>query len=227
MASCNDDIAEIGVAPKSETKSAPKAKAKRMRASVVIGHAASTLIFDGKTRVDINRRAILATLERRLSEKWTLQAAAGGIVTGTLNDNGDRYVFGPGWSAGVTASYRALDGRGRSPFLLLAGTLAFAGARTQAEVPNAPNVSYVAGDLRLGVVLGKTFFQALSPYAVGRVFGGPIWWQLQGKNILGTDAYKFQIGAGLAVAMPFGLDAFVEAVPLGEKAVSTGVGYSF
>ncbi len=227
MASCNDDIAELGVAPKGETKSRPASKAKRFRGSVVIGHASSTLIFEGKTRVDINRRAILATLERRLSDKWTLQVAAGGIVAGTLNDKGDRYVFGPGWSAGVTGSYRVLDGRGRSPFLLVSGTLAFAGARTQSEEPNSPNVSYFAGDLRLGVVVGKTFFQALSPYAVVRGFGGPIWWQLQGRNITGTDAYKFQIGAGLAVAMPFGLDAFVEAVPLGERAVSTGIGFSF
>lgn len=227
MASCNDDIAEIGVTPKSETKSAPRPKAKRFRAGAVIGHAASTLVFEGKTRVDINRRAILATIERRLSEKWTLQVAAGGIVAGTLNDNGDRYAFGPGWSAGISTSYRALDGRGRSPFLLLGGTLAFAGARTQSEEPNSPNVRYFAGDVRLSVVVGKTFFQALSPYAVARVFGGPISWQIKGKNVTGTDAYHFQLGAGLSVAMPLGLDAFVEAVPLGERAVSTGLGYSF
>jgi hypothetical protein len=227
MASCNDDMAELGPAPKSETNSPPRPAPKRFRASVVIGHAASTLVFEGKTRVGIDRRAILATIERRLSSKWTLQVAAGGIVAGTLKVDQDRYFFGPGLSAGVTASYRVLDGRGRMPFLLFAGTLAFAGATTQSEKGKSPAVSYFAGDLRLGAVVGKTFFQALSPYAVGRVFGGPISWQLKGQNITGTDAYHFQLGAGLAVAMPFGLDAFVEGVPFGEKALSTGLGLSF
>jgi hypothetical protein len=193
-----------------------------------VGHAASTIVFGGKTRVDIDRRAVVATIERRLTSKWTLQAAAGGIVSGTLNVGGVHHWFGPGWSAGIATSYRFLDGRGRSPFVLFGATLAFAGATTHAKKdPNAPDVSYFAGDLRLSVVVGKTIFQALSPYAVLRGFGGPIRWQLDGKDIAGTDAYKFQVGAGLAVSMPLGLDAFVEAVPLGERAVSTGLGYSF
>lgn len=229
MASCNDDFSAVEpLTPQTgETKPKPPPAAKRMRASIVVGHAASTLVFDGSTRVGIDRRAVFATLERRMSSQWTLQVAAGGIAIGSLKVNGDTYSFGPGWSAGLSASYRALDGRGAKPFLLLGGTLAFAGARTQGVAHDAPRVGYVAGDLRLSVVVGKTFFQALSPYALVRGFGGPIWWQINGKDVLGTDAYKFQIGAGLAVALPKGLDVFVEGVPLGEKALSTGLGYSF
>ncbi len=195
--------------------------------SLVVGHAASTLVFDGTTKVGIDRRAILGTFERRLAEKWTLQFAAGGIVTGTLRLGRERYQFGPGWSAGISTSYRALDGRGAKPFILVGGTLAFAGASTQGDLPNAPEIGYLAGDLRLSVVVGKTFFQALSPYAVLRGFGGPIWWQIKGRDVVGTDNYKFQVGAGLAVSMPRGFDAFIEGVPLGEKALSTGLGYSF
>lgn len=227
MASCNDDLPAVIVLPTGEKKSAPVPVGKRYRAGFVVGHAASTLVFDGETRVDIDRRAILATIERRLSEKWTLQAAAGGIVTGTLKVGADRHVFGPGWSAGISASYRALDGRGRLPFLLLGGTLAFAGANTRGEKGNSPDVDYLAGDVRLSVVVGKTIFPGVSPYALLRGFGGPIWWQIHGKDVVGTDAYKFQIGAGLAVAIPLGFDAFVEFVPVGERALSTGLGYSF
>ncbi len=202
--------------------------AKRYRVSAVFGHSSSTLVFDGKTEVDVSRQAAVVTIERRMTSKWTLQAAVGGILLGSLDVDGDRYDFGPGWSAGVSTSYRLLDGRGRAPFLLLGGTLAFAGATTRAvKPPNAPDVPYYAGDLRLSVVVGKTFFNALSPYAVGRVFGGPIFWQIQGKDVVGTDAYKFQLGAGLSVSLPMGLDAFVEGVPLGEKALSTGLGLSF
>lgn len=229
MATCNDDFAELPPTSQGATKSIskPLVRVPRNRVSAVVGHAASTLIFDGTTRVGINRRAILGTYERRLAEKWTLQFAAGGLVTGTLTVGADRYQFGPGWSAGISTSYRALDGRGSKPFLLLGGTLAFAGATTRAQTNNSAEIGYLAGDVRLSVVLGKTFFQALSPYAVVRGFGGPIWWQIQGKDVVGTDAYKFQIGAGLSVTMPRGFDAFIEGVPFGEKALSTGLGYSF
>lgn len=233
MASCNDDVAELGPATNGatngETKSSPKkaANVQRNRVSVVVGHAQSSLIFDGKTRVSIERRAALATYERRLSSQWTLQFAAGAIATGSLNVGGNWHSFGPGWSAGVSGSYRVLDGRGAKPFLLFGGTLAFAGAQTRSEKTNAPEIGYLAGDLRLSVVVGKTIFQRLSPYALVRGFGGPIWWQINGKNVVGTDAYKFQIGAGLAISIPRGLDVFIEGVPLGEKALSTGLGYSF
>ena len=229
MASCNEDFAELGAAPKNESPAAakPVVKVPRNRVSVVVGHASSTLVFEGTTRVAMDRRAVLATYERRVSSKWTVQLAAGAIATGWLRENGNVYEFGPGWSAGISTSYRALDGRGAKPFLLLGGTLAFAGASTQAVNPDGPKIGYLAGDLRLSVVVGKTFFQALSPYAVVRGFGGPIWWQIASADVLGTDAYKFQVGAGLAVAMPWGLDAFIEGVPLGEKALSTGLGVSF
>lgn len=229
MASCNDDFAELEAVPKNEPKAAPKpvVKVPRNRVSVVVGHASSTLVFEGTIRVNMERRAVLATYERRVATKWTLQFAAGAIATGTLKVASDVYQFGPGWSAGISTSYRALDGRGSKPFLLLGGTLAFAGATTQGVSPDAPKIEYLGGDLRLSVVVGKTIFQALSPYAVVRGFGGPIWWKIANKDIVGTDAYKFQVGAGLAVAMPWGLDAFIEGVPLGEKALSTGLGYSF
>jgi hypothetical protein len=106
--------------------------------------------------------------------------------------------------------------------------LAFAGATSREDMKiNAPAISYLAGDMRLSVVLGKTFLDALSPYVVVRGFGGPIWWQIEGKDATGTDTYKFQVGAGLSVSLPQRLDAFLEVVPLGEKALSTGLGYSF
>jgi hypothetical protein len=227
--SCNDDLGSIGELPPGVTPTKKRViEVPRNRVSAVVGHAASRLIFDGKTYVDIERRAAVATYERRLATKWNLQFAAGGIITGTLAVGNQRHTFGPGWTAGVSTSYRALDGSGSRPFLLFGATLAFAGATTREEnKSDAPSVSYLAGDFRLSAVLGKTFFQALSPYLVVRGFGGPIAWQINGKDARGTDTYKFQVGAGLSVSMPRRLDAFLEFVPLGEKALSTGLGYSF
>lgn len=230
MPSCNDDLGPIGELPPgapAPTKK-PKVEVPRNRVSAVVGHASSRLIFDGKTYVDIDRRAAIATYERRLATRWTLQVAAGGIITGTLAVGNQRHSFGPGWTAGVSTSFRALDGSGSRPFLLFGATLAFAGATTRQEKKSdAANISYLAGDFRLSAVLGKTFFQTLSPYLVVRGFGGPIAWQIDGKDARGTDTYKFQIGAGLSVSMPKRLDAFLEFVPLGEKALSSGLGYSF
>ncbi|MBK9264627.1 MAG: hypothetical protein IPM54_33185 [Polyangiaceae bacterium] len=233
MTSCNDDLTTVdvlpsnGVSPKNETKPKRATASKLYRASIVIGHAESTLRFDGRTNVDIDRRALLATIERRVSEKWTLQAAAGGIVTGMLKVGQDRHVFGPGWSAGISASYRAVAGSGWKPFVLVGGTLAFAGANTQGVKDDSPNVGYLAGDIRLSIVAGITYMPGINPYAVVRGFGGPIWWQIDGKDVVGTDRYKFQVGVGLAVAIPMGFDAFIEYIPAGERALSTGLGYSF
>ncbi len=113
------------------------------------------------------------------------------------------------------------------PFLMLGGSLAVASATTRKQQIGAPDVPYWAGDVRFSAVVGKTFFNALSPYATARVFGGPVFWQLDGRDITGTDRYHFQLGAGLSVSLPIGLDVFAEAVPLGERAFSTGAGFSF
>ena len=229
MASC-DDLPAVDVLPQGSTKpaSAPRVKKKLYRASLVAGHSETKLIFDGKTRVGIDRRALLATFERRMSDKWTLQGAAGAIVTGMLEVDRERYALGPGWSAGISTSYRVLDGRGWKPFVLLGGTLAFAGARTQeAGKDNAPRIGYLAGDIRLSALAGINYMPGIAPYAVVRAFGGPIWWQINGKDVVGTDRYHFQIGVGLAVSMPSGFDAFIEFVPAGERGLSTGLGYSF
>lgn len=79
----------------------------------------------------------------------------------------------------------------------------------------------------MSAVVGKTFFDTMSPYVVARAFGGPIFWRIEGKDITGTDRYHFQAGAGLSVSTPQGLDVFAEVIPVGEKSVSCGLGFSF
>jgi hypothetical protein len=88
-------------------------------------------------------------------------------------------------------------------------------------------VRYSAFDLRLGAVVGTTFFDRLSPYALGRVFGGPVYWRYQGAAVTGTDTHHYQLGAGLALMLARRLDIFAEAVPLGERSLSAGASVSF
>ena len=73
---------------------------------------------------------------------------------------------------------------------------------------------------------GKVFWGAVGPYATARAFGGPILWKLDGRSVTGTDDYHVQLGFGVVAAVK-GLDVVAELVPIGERAVTVGAGYSF
>jgi hypothetical protein len=48
-------------------------------------------------------------------------------------------------------------------------------------------------------------------------------WSIAGASASGTDAYHYQLGAGVAVRAGR-VDVAAEGVPLGERAVVVGVG---
>jgi len=77
---------------------------------------------------------------------------------------------------------------------------------------------------RGGVIVGKTFARFFTPYAVARVFGGPVFWQCGAGVDLGGDVHHFQVGAGLTLTLANRVDVFFEGIPLGERALSGGVG---
>jgi hypothetical protein len=81
----------------------------------------------------------------------------------------------------------------------------------------------VAVDFRAAVSAGWTLWERFTPYAVGRVFGGPVFY----GGAIGTDAYHVQLGAGFVVGLPLGLDLNFEIVPLGEQRLSGGIGFTF
>ena len=63
-----------------------------------------------------------------------------------------------------------------------------------------------------------------TPYAVGRLFGGPVFYKIDDVNRIGNDRYHFQLGAGGLIALGKRVDLFVEGVPLGEQALTGGIG---
>jgi hypothetical protein len=67
----------------------------------------------------------------------------------------------------------------------------------------------------------------LTPYALARVFGGPVFWHDGLAGQTGTDVHHFQLGAGLLVRLGRRLDIFAEGVPLGEQGISGGAGFAF
>jgi hypothetical protein len=57
------------------------------------------------------------------------------------------------------------------------------------------------------------------------VFGGPVSWELEGTDVIGTDIHHYQIALGTAIQLgQTGL--FAEWAGLGEKALSIGVSYT-
>jgi hypothetical protein len=62
---------------------------------------------------------------------------------------------------------------------------------------------------------------------VGRVFGGPVYWQYQGSSVTGTDAHHYQLGVGLTVVAGGRVNVFAEGVPVGERSFAAGTAFAF
>jgi hypothetical protein len=84
-----------------------------------------------------------------------------------------------------------------------------------------------AVDFRATVAAGKTFFDRLTLYASARLFGGPVFWAVEGDDLVGSDVHHYALGAGARVVLPGSLDLFIEGMAVGEQSVSAGVGWSF
>jgi len=182
-------------------------------------YTSTRLRFNDGLYADQVRLATLATLAYLPSAKLVLQVGAGAAFGGSLTLPDGAHQFTPGPTALVAADFRAFDD-GRY-FLLLTSSFSLAIARTRAA--DEASVAYQAFDLRLGAQFGMELWRRFRPYAVARVFGGPIFWHYEGQAVTGTDTHHYQVGAGLAVRASKVLNLFAEGVPLGEQAIAIGV----
>jgi hypothetical protein len=185
-------------------------------------YTSTRLRFSEDLHADQVRYATLATLAYLPSAKLVLQVGAGAAFGGSLTLPDGEHDFTPGPTALLAADFRAFDD-GRY-FLLLTSGLSFATARTRA--PGEASESYTALDLRLGAQFGVELARVLRPYAVARVFGGPIFWRYHGEAVTGTDTHHYQLGAGLAVRISKAFNVFAEGIPLGERAIALGAGFA-
>ncbi len=194
----------------------------KWRAAASYAFTSTAIRFNGDTRFDETRHVAFATLDYRYTPDWAFEFGLGSIVGGSLSSGAAEFEFRPGLLAAVGASWRVLDADGARPFVALTGQLALAVASTRAKSgPDTSSTGYQAADLRIGAVAGWPLFDAVTPYALARAFGGPVWWEYQGASLLGGDVYHFQIGAG-ALLRWGRFDVFAEGVPLGERALSGG-----
>jgi hypothetical protein len=194
------------------------------RASLSAGFLATELELGGSVPANLRETTTTASLSRRLAPGWNLQVGLGAVIDGTVAPSDGSYSIGPGPLIDATVSHFFLDGSGALPFVTAALTAAAATMETRLGDEVA---RFTPLDLKLSGVVGKTFWQWLSPYAGLAVFGGPIFWNYQGAANVGTDQHHFQVLLGLSASLPKGFDLYAEGSPLGERSIGGGVGLSF
>ncbi len=198
-----------------------KSAAARNRIGVSYGYTNSVLFFSDGLRASTERHAVMASFEHPMRGHWTLEIGAGSLLAGTLAGT----TFTPGVLAGFSLSHLVIQPHGYAqPFLLL--SFAFAGVWAKAG-----GFDYVALDGSIAAASGvslKLGPHAITPFLAGRLFGGPVFWTHLGSTVLGTDAYKYSLGPGVAVSIAksrVGLS--FGASLLGEKNVKGGLSVAF
>lgn len=174
---------------------------------------------------DFTKQAVTLSLDRRVGDRWTVGGAVGSTLLGTLAIQGQSFAVSPGPLVTLTTSFRALDEGPVAPFVLFTGSLGGSLSWTTLQgTSGSGNAQQLwSFDGRIGVAAGKTIAHVVTPYVLARAFGLPVLWHYEGAATTGTDAYHYQLGAGVVVRLGR-LDLSVEGVPLGERAIVGGAG---
>lgn len=196
--------------------------AKNWFASASYGLFASELQFNGTGNIqpEIFEQMVVAAAGRQIADAWSVRLAAGAIVDGMLSHDGRDHDVGTGWL--VSASGARKWSFGQRFFATATLTLGFSSTST-VETGANETVSLTAADARLGALVGATLADRFAPYVLARAFGGPVSWQVDGQDIVGSDRHHYQLGVGASVRLPLNASALVDASFLGERSLSVGV----
>jgi hypothetical protein len=180
---------------------------------------ATTIVFDAD--VAIRETVVTATAGHFATPRLGWSVTAGGVVQGSVDH---RDVRGGATLAGAL-TWLAVYERGRRPFVATSLSLGALVLRAVADDNTARTLS--AWDVRGGAMVGKTFAGVIVPYAAVRVFGGPVFWRLAGKGVVGGDRYHVTAGLGLVLRLPARLSVSLEGMPLGERSAAGAIGWRF
>jgi hypothetical protein len=181
----------------------------RYRVGASLAGFDTTIVFSDGSRASLRQAGVAASLDRRVGDRVTFQIALGSAVAGRIGD--DTLRAGPLGS--LAFSLRAVDDSPRSPFVIMTASLAQSYVKTSLS-------SLAATDGRIGVAIGKTI-APLAPYVVARAFGGPVYY----NDLVGSDRYHYQVGAGLLV-FSGGFSGALEVAFLGERRVTASLGWA-
>lgn len=192
-------------------------EARTLRIGGTFAVAESQVVF-GEVRVPFRLLTVSASVGRFVTPRsgWTVSAS--GIIDGEIEA---RDVEG-GAALGVSYTYLPWFEAERRPFLAVSGIASVALARAVAD--DGLTRSWTGLDLRLGAMLGKSFFEnRLVGYVATRAFAGPVFWRRANEDVTGGDRYHVTAGLGLAWTVSPRLTLSTEAMPLGEQAYSVGL----
>jgi hypothetical protein len=162
----------------------------------------------------------------RRGATFTLQAGAGALLGGSIEDLEGHHPFDPGLVLQVSGTWLLLAPREGRPFATATLGLSYLHASTQGASAS-PSVGFTAADAFVSASAGWPVTGWLAPYIAGKLFGGPVWWERSTGKVTGTDAYHYQVAVGAAAALPGKFDLLAEWSPVGARAVTVSVGRSF
>lgn len=182
-----------------------------LRIALSGGALSTDVVFPGST-LQLTEQSLSASFGYRISPRLTLLGGGGVLLAGSLGGE----ALGVGGLAFAGVSVQALRGGGGVPFVSLAAV---------ASVLRAHPVhsALTSVDLKVSATAAWPLWGRFAPYLGLALFGGPV--SYRGET--GTDSSHYQLVAGASVALPLGLDAFVQASPLGERELSGGLGFTY
>ncbi len=162
----------------------------------------------------------------KINDKWAFRSGLGVILEGRLRPEiGPSQNVTPGGFIAIGTEYIVIIGEGYFPHVDV--SLFLSGSTTEIEDPITKNrTRYASSDLRLGARASWNIKNRAFPYLSARVFGGPVYWVLDDKEVIGTDINHYQIAIGTAVQFNR-IGTFIEWAGMGEKAVSIGLSYAW
>lgn len=181
--------------------------------------------FDNDATYELTEQAATAFAGYSTPAGWSFRVAIGALLDGGLDreDMPDTHDLDPGvvGALGVSRQWTLGDG-----YWFITGSAGLSIAAASTHEPGATDdPRFVAGDLRVGAIAGRTLAGIWNPYLLARAFGGPVWWSIDGMDTVGTDTRHFQLGAGLSVVTSLGLTIVVDISALGEQGASLGASW--
>ena len=190
-----------------------------------MGASRATIRFDNDQELEVQQSSLSATLGYQYSTRLGLSASAGAVLGGKVEGEGFRGDVGKGFSMSAALNHLTMLETAKRPFLSTSLSLAF--SRTTAESDDGTSQRWVATDLRIGAMVGKTLLDRFVPFASARVFAGPVTWRLGGEKVVGSDVHHYTVGGGMLYQVPGVLSVFAELLPVGERSMSLGASLSF
>ena len=180
--------------------------------------------LQGNRGISLRQQAVTVSGTRLLSKGWSLRAAVGAPLAGSLDDVLETL---PGAQAAVQGAKLWRGADGARPFVSSSLTIAVGWSRLDdLDLESLSSGTLLATDLRLGTAVGWQIAGLWSPYLSLQVFGGPAFITVDGDVTQTTDVHHYRGSVGSSFFIGDALSLFVDVAPLGERGLAAGMSYA-